>query len=142
MNEKKHYTWEEKIDSLVKLAKVVGSYIEASREDPGSDGYKELRRKLLEAYDEFCEWRHDEPYVVDEIKELLGEPKEYLDVHTGVRLIVKHDNPEYPEHPLITIICPPDHTLSIEQINEAMQRLQSSAGLSPQHSMPPLQWST
>jgi hypothetical protein len=21
--------------------------------------------------DEFCEWRHDEPYVVDEIKELL-----------------------------------------------------------------------
>ena len=137
----KRYTWEEKIDSLVKLAKIAGSYIEASREDPGSDGHKELRRKLREAYDEFCEWRHDEPYVVDEIWELLRR-REYTDEQTGIRFIVEQDNYDYPDYPKLTVICPPDITLSIEQVNGALQRLQNRAGISLSHRMPPLRLTT
>src|SRR6266567_1290172 len=66
----KHYTWEEKIDNLAKLAKAAGSYIN-SRDELGSDYNNEAMFNLREAYEEFCQWRHDEPYVVDEIKELL-----------------------------------------------------------------------
>ena len=70
------YTWEMKIDNMAKLAKEVGSYLEVSREDPGSDGHKDARRRVKDAYDEFCEWRHDEPYVVDEIRALIRAGKE------------------------------------------------------------------
>jgi len=70
-SETKRYTWEEKIDNLVRMAKVVGTYLEVEIEDPGSDGHKATREKLKETYLEFCEWRHDEPYVVDEIKALM-----------------------------------------------------------------------
>ncbi len=66
----KHYTWEEKIDNLAKLAKAAGSYIN-SRDELGSDYNNEAMFNLREAYEEFCQWRHEEPYVVDEIKELL-----------------------------------------------------------------------
>jgi|SRR5579863_5855991 len=72
-SEKKSYTWEDKIECLVQLAKAVGSYIEVSREEPGSDGYKEHRRELLVAYQAFCEWRHTPPYVVDEIWERITD---------------------------------------------------------------------
>ncbi len=68
----KHYTWDEKIDSLVKLAKATGTYLDVVIEEPGSDGHIEARRHLFDAYDEFCEWRHGEPYVVDEIKALMS----------------------------------------------------------------------
>ncbi len=64
----KEYTWEEKIESLVTLAKAVGRY---TNTEPGTDGYREAGRQLEEAYEDFCQWRHDEPYVVDEIKALL-----------------------------------------------------------------------
>ncbi len=63
-------TWEEKIESLVKLAKAVGRFTNTDR---GTEGYKVTREHLFRAYDEFCEWRHDEPYVVDEIKALLQQ---------------------------------------------------------------------
>jgi hypothetical protein len=67
-SEKKRYTWEEKIESLVKLAKAVGRFTNTDR---GTEGYKVTREHLFNAYDEFCEWRHEEPYVVDEIKALM-----------------------------------------------------------------------
>lgn len=71
----KHYTWEEKIESLVTLAKAVGKYTDVETECVGvereADGYKEAWRQLEEAYEDFCQWRHDEPYIVDEIKALL-----------------------------------------------------------------------
>ncbi len=70
MSETKHYTWEEKIESLVKLAKAVGRFTNTDR---GTEGYKVTREHLFAAYKEFCQWRHDEPYVVDEIKALLSQ---------------------------------------------------------------------
>jgi hypothetical protein len=73
MAEPKHYTWEEKIESLVKLAKAAGRYVNA---EPGTDYCAEAYEKLKETYEQFCQWRHDEPYVVDEIKTLLGESHE------------------------------------------------------------------
>ena len=63
-------TWEEKIDSLAKLAKAAGRFLNT---DQGTAGYQEARGHLLAVYVEFCEWRHEEPYVVDEIKALLAE---------------------------------------------------------------------
>ena len=68
VSEEKHYTWEEKIESLVNLAKAVGRFTNTDR---GTEGYKVTREHLVRAYDEFCEWRHDEPYVGDEIKRIL-----------------------------------------------------------------------
>ena len=73
MSKRKRYTWEEKIDNLVTIAKVMGTYLEVEIEDPGTDGHRETRRKAMEAYEEFCQWRHDEPYVVDEIRALLAQ---------------------------------------------------------------------
>jgi len=72
----KRLTWEEKIDSLVKLAKSAGRYINSEEIDllsPSTryDYYRDAQRKFRDAYYEFCEWRHDEPYVVDEIKALI-----------------------------------------------------------------------
>ena len=75
-SEAKPYTWEEKIDNLARLAKAAGRYIN-SRDELGSDYNEEAMFNLREAYEEFCQWRHEEPYVVDEIKELLvkGKPE-------------------------------------------------------------------
>lgn len=64
----KTYTWEEKIESLVTLAKAAGRYTNA---EAGTDYCKDAHRKLLDTYEDFCQWRHDEPYIVDEIKALL-----------------------------------------------------------------------
>src|SRR6266567_1776201 len=75
----KHYTWEEKIDNLAKLAKAAGSYIN-SRDELGSDYNNEAMFNLRETYEEFCRWRHEEPYVVDEIKELLVKGKPEVEV--------------------------------------------------------------
>src|SRR6266699_6898455 len=77
--ETKHYTWEEKIDNLAKLAKAAGSYIN-SRDELGSDYNNEAMFNLRETYEEFCRWRHEEPYVVDEIKELLVKGKPEVEV--------------------------------------------------------------
>lgn len=70
----KTYTWEEKIESLVTLAKAAGDYINLPPNgEPGEIAhYNETRSKLREAYDAFCEWRHDEPYAIDEIKAALS----------------------------------------------------------------------
>jgi hypothetical protein len=129
----KHYTWEEKIESLVKLAKAAGRYVN-SRE--GTDYNEEAMFNLREAYDEFCQWRHDEPYVVDEIKALLGR-KEYTDELTGVKLVVEKDNPDYPGYPKLTIVCP-KQVSSIDVINDAVARLQDVAAIAPQHRIPPI----
>ncbi len=73
-SETKRYTWEEKIDGLAKLAKATGTFLHLLDEkDYDSQTYKKMRQNIYEAYDEFCEWRHDEPYVVDEIKALLAQ---------------------------------------------------------------------
>jgi hypothetical protein len=78
-------TWEEKIDSLVRLAKAAGRYTNA---EPGTDYYRDARRELFDAYEEFCQWRHEEPYVVDEIKQLL-EIGEHFAVTTLFRGLYK-----------------------------------------------------
>jgi hypothetical protein len=51
--------------------------------------------------------------------------QEYTDGHTGIRLNIEQD---IPEHPKVTISLP-DGRVEIEQINEAIGRLLSSAGL-------------
>jgi hypothetical protein len=61
-------TWEEKIESLVKLAKVAGCFLNA---EPGTAYSKDAHQSLHDAYKEFCDWRHDEPYVVDEINQVI-----------------------------------------------------------------------
>jgi hypothetical protein len=68
----KHYTLEEKIENLVTLAKAAGRYTEAetNAEGKADDYLQDARRSLLEAYETFCEWRHEEPYIVDEVKAL------------------------------------------------------------------------
>lgn len=66
--ETKHYTWEEKIDNLARLAKEIGVYLDVEREEPGSDYCRDVRRRLTEAYEEFCQWRHDETWIVDEMR--------------------------------------------------------------------------
>lgn len=78
MSKTKPYTWEEKIESLVELAKAAGRYINSEETDlltpsTRSDYYHDARRAFREAYEEFCQWRHDEPYVVDEIKHKLAK---------------------------------------------------------------------
>lgn len=68
-----NYTWYDKVNNLVKLAKAVGDLLEVEIEEPGSDGHKEARQKLKEAYEEFCQWRHDEPDIVDLINTKLSD---------------------------------------------------------------------
>jgi len=130
------YTWEEKIDNLVKLAKAAGRYLN-SRDEQGTDYNEEAMFNLREAYDEFCEWRHDEPYVVDEIWALLGR-KEYIDESTGVKLIVEEDNPGFPGIPRLILVCP-QQVLPLSAINDAAARLQNTAGIS-QNRIPLLIW--
>ncbi len=120
----KRYTWEGKIESLVTLAKAVGRYTNA---EAGTDYHTDARKKLDEAYEEFCQWRHDEPYLVDEIKQLLNS---HLDEETGIRMAVEQDNPEYPGHLKITVICPVNNHLLLEEINAALGRLRTKAGIS------------
>ncbi|HZU01544.1 MAG TPA: hypothetical protein VFA10_17885 [Ktedonobacteraceae bacterium] len=134
----KRYTWEEKIDCLAKLAKAAGVYLDVSIDDPGTDYHKDARRRLMDAYEEFCQWRHEEPYVVDEIKELLTGRREYTDELTGVRLLIEKENPAYPDHPKMTVICPHNFDGKHEKINEAMLRLQIRAGIPPEERMQPL----
>lgn len=127
MTETKHYTWEEKIDSLVKLAKAAGRYIN-SRDEQGTDYNIEAMFSLRDAYEEFCEWRHDEPYVVDEIKMLLiTDPEDYIDAATDTRLIVNRTL----ARPLVMAIFPEHHTLSLEECNAALGRLRLRAGIQP-----------
>jgi hypothetical protein len=69
MSTEGRYTWEQKIESLVTLAKAAGRFLNT---DQGTEGHKATRGHLLAVYAAFCEWRHDEPYAVDEIKALLA----------------------------------------------------------------------
>lgn len=66
--------WQEKINQLVTLAKAVGRYTHVE-----TDGYQEARQRLFDVYEAFCQWRHDEPYVVDEITELLDTLRKQKD---------------------------------------------------------------
>src|SRR6266705_2930180 len=54
---------------------------------------------------------------------------EYTDELTGIRMTIDQDNPRYPGHPKITVICPEGRILSLEQINEALSRLRHRAGV-------------
>src|SRR6266704_5141089 len=53
---------------------------------------------------------------------------EFVDESTTVRMIVDSYNPEYPGHPKITVIVS-DGRLSLEEINVALSRLRSRAGI-------------
>ena len=65
------------------------------------------------------------------------QPKEYADELTGVRLTVEYDNPKYPGHPKITVMCPEHNILSIEQVNGAIGRLVRRTGIAyPLFSLP------
>ena len=70
--------WEQKIDALVRIAKEVDVYLDAEIQAPRSDYTHDVRMRLIEMCEEFCQWRHDEPYVVDEIKGLLDQQRELL----------------------------------------------------------------
>ena len=61
----------------------------------------------------------------------MSETEEYLDVSTGIRLTVEYD---IPDHPKLTVFAPEGCTLSIEELNEAVQRLLTSAGRMPEKS--------
>ena len=61
-------------------------------------------------------------------KEATDTSSEYVDEVTTVRMIVDSYNPEYPGHPKITVICP-TRRVSLEEINAAMSRLRSRAGI-------------
>lgn len=63
-------TWEEKIESLVNLAKATGRFLNTETE-PETDYSQDAHKRLHDAYKEFCDWRHDEPFVVDEIKQAI-----------------------------------------------------------------------
>jgi len=72
MRKTEYYTWEEKVESLVKLAKRVDTFF-TSREGVNSlDKIPGLFLVRL-ASDEVGEWWHDKPNVVDEIKALLQQ---------------------------------------------------------------------
>ena len=77
MSEKKR-TWQEKLESLVTLAKSVGTY---TNTDVGTEGRTTARCALYDAYADFCEWRHEEPYVADEIQQEIEQLRALL-THT------------------------------------------------------------
>ncbi len=69
-------------------------------------------------------------------KEATDTSSEYVDEVTAVRMIVFSYNPGYPGHPKITVICPA-RRFSLEEINAAMSRLRSRAGI-PDEDFPDL----
>lgn len=56
----------------------------------------------------------------------LVTPDEWIDKATRVRMTVERD---IPDHPRVTVICPDGHSLSFEQVSEAIKRLCQMAGL-------------
>jgi hypothetical protein len=54
---------------------------------------------------------------------------EFVDEVTAIRMTVGSHNPEFPGHPKITVIVSRG-TLSLEEINAALSRLRSRAGVS------------
>lgn len=60
---------------------------------------------------------------VDEMSDMVLT-QEFTDTTTGVRLEVEHD---IPEHPRITVFPPEPNTLTLEEFNEAVRRLMTSA---------------
>ncbi len=64
--------WEEKIESLMKLAKRVDTFFSTRSGAESLDKIPGLFLVRL-ASDDVGVWWHDEPYVVDEIKELLSQ---------------------------------------------------------------------
>jgi hypothetical protein len=125
----RHYTWEEKIESLVKLAKRVDTFFSSREGENSLNKIPDLFLVRL-ASDDVGTWWHDEPSLIDEIKALIGQKTEYTDELTGILMRIDHDNPEYPGHPKISVICPEPSTFSafsIQQVNEALHRLRRLA---------------
>jgi hypothetical protein len=51
----------EKWENLVRLAKAAGRMFDGN--EPGDEQWqKEVREKIRKEYDDFCDWRHEEPY--------------------------------------------------------------------------------
>lgn len=97
--------------------------------------YLEFAEKLIEEILEhdqvwidtiYDDWREDWKRIIAQRVYDLVTPKEYIDKDTRVRMTVEHD---IPGHPRVTVYPPDGNTLSIEQVNEAIRRLQQSAGL-------------
>ena len=76
---------------------------------------------------------HRKPHQSNEATDTSTE---FVDDRTAVRMIVDQHNSEYPGHPKITVICP-TRRLSLEEINAAMSRLRSRAGI-PDEDFPDL----
>ncbi len=57
---------------------------------------------------------------------------EFVDELTAIRMLVDQDNPGYPGHPKITVICP-ERSVSLEEINAALSRLRFRAGIPYEH---------
>jgi len=58
--------WKKKIKDLFRLLHAVGSFTNS-----GDEGEQPYREELFAAYDAICQWRHDKPYLDDEIDSLL-----------------------------------------------------------------------
>jgi hypothetical protein len=58
--------WKKKIKDLFRLLHAVGSFTNS-----GDEGEQPYREELFAAYDAICQWRHDKPYLDDEIEALL-----------------------------------------------------------------------
>ncbi len=69
--------------------------------------------------------RHYIDLIAQRVYDLVT-PEEYIDKTTRIRMTVEHD---IPGHPRVTVHPPEENTLSLEQTNEAIRRLQQSAGL-------------
>lgn len=54
---------------------------------------------------------------------------EYRDEQTQINMTVDPNNPKYPGHPLITITFPVKEQVPLEEINPAVGRLRTQAGL-------------
>jgi len=90
--------------------------------------YLPFAEKLIEALPETRdEWK---TVIAQHVYDLVT-PSEYIDRATRVRMLIEHDNPGYPDHPKVTITCPEGHQLTFEQVNDAISRLSTLAGLPP-----------
>jgi len=58
----------DKLDSLVHLAKTVGKYVNS---EAGGDERKVMWEQLNYEYEDFCEWRHEEPFREHSMSEIL-----------------------------------------------------------------------
>lgn len=70
-----HKVLGEHLDDLVHLAKTVGRYVNSEK---GTVERQTLWEQLNYEYEDFCEWRHEEPYRNISMSELIKQQKEEL----------------------------------------------------------------